>query len=73
MIPVRFRKITLTPGILGKPVWVLDYGKEFRWRGEGDRSTWFPSARVFQQETPGEWGQVVERVGRELLLVKAAA
>jgi hypothetical protein len=56
-------------GAMGKPVWLLDYGRDFRWRGEGEHTPWFKSARVFRQSTAGDWAGVVERVRGALVSV----
>lgn len=54
-------------GALGKPVWVLtptSAGWMFV-RGRNDM-IWFPSARLFWQAKPGEWGPVVQNVAQAL-------
>lgn len=50
-------------GALGTPVWILNrHAPCWRWlRGRSD-SPWYPTARLFQQETAGGWATVVERV-----------
>jgi ADP-heptose:LPS heptosyltransferase len=50
-------------GALGKPVWVLNrYDQCWRWlRGRND-SPWYPTARLFQQRTPGDWTGVMREV-----------
>ncbi|WP_244847361.1 tetratricopeptide repeat protein [Caballeronia sp. SL2Y3] len=54
-------------GALGKPVWILSrFEGEWRWLHERDDSPWYPSARIFRQKQRGEWGEVIERVAREL-------
>jgi tetratricopeptide (TPR) repeat protein len=43
-------------GALGVPVWVLlSANPDWRWREEGDRSAWYPSMRLFRQETLRDW------------------
>ncbi len=46
-------------GALGRPVWVaLKRDSEWRWlRGRND-SPWYPTMRLFRQETAGDWAGV---------------
>ena len=48
-------------GALGKPVWILDrFDSCWRWlRGRTD-SPWYPTVRLFRQQTFGDWTPVVE-------------
>jgi len=58
-------------GTLGKPVWILlPNTVDWRWGLRGDSSDWYPSARLFRQTKPGEWGDVLASVGRELETMK---
>jgi ADP-heptose:LPS heptosyltransferase len=63
-------------GSMGAPLWVLgEFDPDFRWTGEGDKTPWFPTARVFRQEKVGEWGPVIERVRcevRDSMTIKTA-
>ena len=55
-------------GALGKPVWVLSrYDGCWRWLLDREDSPWYPSARLFRQTRPGDWGEVVGRLAAELL------
>jgi tetratricopeptide (TPR) repeat protein len=50
-------------GALGKPVWVLiPKPTDFRWLMDREDSPWYPTMRLFRQTTPGEWGEVVEKI-----------
>lgn len=50
-------------GALGKPVWVLlKFGADWRWLRDREDSPWYPSARLFRQPVPGDWGDVIRRV-----------
>jgi tetratricopeptide (TPR) repeat protein len=54
-------------GALGKPVWILlPYAADWRWLLDREDSPWYPTARLFRQPAPGEWGGVMERVAKEL-------
>lgn len=54
-------------GALGKPVWILNrYDSCWRWlRGRSD-SPWYPSAKIYQQSEPGNWGSVLDQVKLDL-------
>jgi ADP-heptose:LPS heptosyltransferase len=54
-------------GALGKPVWILNrYDSCWRWlRGRSD-SPWYPSAKIYQQSEPGNWGSVLDQVKVDL-------
>jgi tetratricopeptide (TPR) repeat protein len=55
-------------GALGKPVWVLNrYDLCWRWLRDRSDSPWYPSARLFQQRTPGDWSGVIDEVAAALL------
>jgi hypothetical protein len=55
-------------GALGKPVWVLlSAVADWRWLRGREDSPWYPTARLFRQRERGDWGEVVERVGVELV------
>jgi hypothetical protein len=56
-------------GAIGLPVWVLlPYLADWRWLEQRDDSPWYPTARLFQQQSPGDWRAVAERV-RDVLRV----
>ncbi|MDZ5649246.1 tetratricopeptide repeat protein [Nitrospirillum sp. BR 11828] len=54
-------------GALGRPVWVvLPRSPDWRWGlGRAD-SDWYPSARLYRQETRGDWGPVMRQVAAAL-------
>jgi len=50
-------------GAMGRPVWVLiPHLSDWRWVSRENDNPWYPSARLFRQSSPGDWGGVVERV-----------
>jgi hypothetical protein len=52
---------------MGKPVWVmLPFVPDWRWMLNRDDSPWYPTMRLFRQNSPGDWPGVVESVAREL-------
>jgi tetratricopeptide (TPR) repeat protein len=58
-------------GAMGKPVWVLtNYVVDWRW-SDGQRESWYPTARVFSQPLDGDWVSVLDRI--RLALIKLGA
>ncbi|MFB2967754.1 tetratricopeptide repeat protein [Aerosakkonema sp. BLCC-F183] len=54
-------------GALGKPVWILlPYDPDWRWMLQREDSPWYPTARLFRQQHPGDWQSVFVRVAEEL-------
>jgi tetratricopeptide (TPR) repeat protein len=54
-------------GAMGKPVWILlAKGSDWRWLRDRDDTPWYPQARLFRQAKPGDWVEVVGRLGAEL-------
>ena len=54
-------------GALGRPAWVLlPFEPEWRWLLTREDSPWYPQHRLFRQRTPGDWADVMERVGGAL-------
>jgi tetratricopeptide (TPR) repeat protein len=50
-------------GGLGVDLWVmLMASPDWRWISGDSESPWYPSARVFRQLRPGDWGSVVDAV-----------
>ncbi|MBF0294006.1 MAG: tetratricopeptide repeat protein [Magnetococcales bacterium] len=59
-------------GALAKPCWVLVpwIGTDWRWLEDRSDSPWYPGVvRLFRQEVPGEWSEVIHRVVRELAAI----
>ncbi|MEX0923568.1 MAG: tetratricopeptide repeat protein [Rhodovibrionaceae bacterium] len=54
-------------GALGRPVWLLaPTAPDWRWRGEGETTPWYPSMRIFRQPKPGDWEGLRATLAREL-------
>jgi hypothetical protein len=61
-------------GALGRPVWILvPYVPDWRWMLERADSPWYPTARLFRQQAPGDWGPVLQQVRSELAKLAATA
>jgi hypothetical protein len=54
-------------GALGRPVWILlPFAADWRWLTDRADSPWYPTARLYRQERPGDWDAVLARVGDDL-------
>jgi len=54
-------------GALGKPVWILNrFDGCWRWLLDRTDSPWYPTARLYRQERPGEWDRMLRKVARDL-------
>ncbi|MSP00216.1 MAG: glycosyltransferase family 41 protein [Acetobacteraceae bacterium] len=54
-------------GGLGKPVWVLNrFDLCWRWLRNRTSSPWYPTARLFHQQTPGAWPDAMRDVAAAL-------
>ena len=52
---------------MGKDVWVLlPYSADWRWLLERDDSPWYPSVKLFRQETLGDWSIPLARIKKAL-------
>ena len=55
-------------GALGRPVWLLNRaGSEWRWGWKADRSPWYPSMTIFNQDALLDWGPVMAAVQAKLV------
>jgi tetratricopeptide (TPR) repeat protein len=54
-------------GAMGIPTWVLlDVNADWRWYLDREDSPWYPSVRLFRQDTLGDWQSVFAKVRDEL-------
>ena len=54
-------------GALGVETWMLvALPPDYRWLESGSRTSWYPSMRLFRQESRGDWKVPVEAVARAL-------
>ncbi len=54
-------------GAMGIPTWVLlSHAPDWRWLLDREDSPWYPSIRLFRQDSGGEWKTVLTRVASEL-------
>jgi len=57
-------------GAMGIPVWNLVYfAPDWRWMLDRDDSPWYPTMRIFRQQTAGDWSVVIDQVIAELFKV----
>jgi hypothetical protein len=61
---------TLAPhlaGAMGIPAWVLlQHTADWRWMARGTTTPWYPSLRLFRQNTSGDWTGLIQEVRQEL-------
>ena len=54
-------------GAIGKEAWVLlAHVPDWRWGMKGERTSWYPSLRLFRQPSPGGWDAVVAELAQAL-------
>ena len=54
-------------GAMGRPVWImLPHLSDWRWMQDVETTPWYPTARLFRQSSPGDWGGVLERAAAEV-------
>jgi hypothetical protein len=57
-------------GALGVPTWtLLPTDADWRWMEDRDDSPWYPAMRLFRQQRPGDWADVIERVRAALATI----
>lgn len=54
-------------GALGARVWVaVPFIPDWRWGQHGERTPWYPTARVYRQPARGDWRSVFQRMAADL-------
>ena len=54
-------------GALGRPTWILNrFDSCWRWLHGHTDSPWYPTARIYAQQQPGDWVGVLEKVRADL-------
>lgn len=54
-------------GCLGRPVWMLNrFDSEWRWLGSRVDSPWYPTLKIFNQPSFGDWKAVIDNVASEI-------
>ena len=60
-------------GAMGRPVWImLGFAPDWRFAHDREQSSWYPTARLFRQNAPGDWAGVIERVRLEMTALAKA-
>ena len=60
-------------GSLGKRTWLLlPFRPEWRWMLDREDSPWYPSVKLYRQDSDREWGSVLQRVRSDLLSLPIA-
>lgn len=55
-------------GAMGRPVWILlPAVPDWRWLLTGDRTAWYPTARLFRQSKIGDWPGLFDRLQSALV------
>jgi tetratricopeptide (TPR) repeat protein len=57
---------------MGKEVWILlPFSADWRWFLQRDDSPWYPSVKLFRQETLGDWNIPLARIKKTLATLQA--
>jgi tetratricopeptide (TPR) repeat protein len=61
-------------GATARPTWLLSrFDGCWRWGLAGETGPWYPTVRILRQETPGDWGPLLQRVADDLRNVATGA
>ena len=59
-------------GALGRPLWLLlPHNPDWRWLLGREDTPWYPTCRLFRQDTPGRWDGALQRLREALLRLQA--
>ena len=54
-------------GAMGKPVWLMMHTEgSWHWMTGRSDSPWYPSVKIYRQQRPHEWDQLVPRIAADL-------
>ncbi|KPA09802.1 TPR repeat-containing protein [Candidatus Magnetomorum sp. HK-1] len=55
-------------GALGLDVWtLLGFDADWRWLKNTNQSPWYPNMKLFRQDKPGNWKELINKVKHELI------
>jgi ADP-heptose:LPS heptosyltransferase len=58
-------------GALGCPTWILNrFDACWRWQIDREDTPWYPTARLYRQNTPGNWSNVMAKVKQDLIALR---
>jgi tetratricopeptide (TPR) repeat protein len=61
-------------GAMARPTFVLiPFQPDWRWTANREFSPWYPQARLYRQQVPGDWRGVLERVSESLASLASPA
>jgi len=61
-------------GALSLPTWVaIKHVPDWRWLLEREDSPWYPTMRLFRQQTDGDWKSVFAKIGQEVCALMGKA
>ena len=54
-------------GALGRPVWIaLHYSSDWRWFSDRSDCPWYPTARLYRQQSEGNWSDPLRAISADL-------
>jgi hypothetical protein len=54
-------------GAMGKPTWTLiPFPPDFRWHLQDDKTPWYPTMRLFRQQTHNNWPDIIQKITHAL-------